>query len=289
MELAAWDLAGRALGLSLADLLGGASRRSIELVCPVPAVVAERWLDAGTIDRELADPAGIERVAGWAAARATEAGFAAFKYKSAGRSAEWDLAVMRALRRALGGDARLRFDPNAAYPSAQALALCERLEEVGLEFFEDPTDDVEGLAAIRAGSRTPVATNMAVVQMDQLAAAARRGAVDVVLADLFMWGGVERFRALAHAATSLGLEVGIHSLFETGVATAANLHLAAALPELRLANDSGHHLLAADVVRPALGPVRGGRLTLPNGPGLGVELDPGAVDEFTLDAATIVA
>jgi glucarate dehydratase len=283
LELAAWDLAGQASGLPVADLLGGAGRREIEVVCPVPAVITARALDRVELLEHLARTENAALVGQYAALQAERFGFRCFKYKSAGISTAWDVAAMTALRTALGPDAQLRFDPNAAYPPAQAIALGRRLEPLRLEFLEDPTDDQEGLAAVRAAVATPVATNMCLVQIDQLAPAVRRRAVDVVLADVYMWGGIERLRSMVWAATLCGLEVGIHSLFETGIGTAVNLHLAAALPELRRANDSGLHVLERDVVQGSPGRVRDGRMTLPDGAGWGVTLDETALQELTVD------
>src|SRR5258708_2634659 len=195
---------------------------------------------------------------------------------------------MQGLRDALGPDARLRFDPNAAYGPAEATALCQRMEPLALEFYEDPTDDIEGLANLRARVERPVATNMCVIQLDHLPAAIRRGAIDVVLADLFMWGGIANYRIMADVALSAGLEVAIHSLFETGIGTAANLHLAAAIPRVQRANDSGHHVLASDVLAEHL-PIYDGKMRLPEAPGLGVSIDPARLARLTVKEASVRA
>ncbi len=287
LELALWDLAGRAFGVSVSALLGGATRERVELVCPIPAVAVERPVTPVELDRHQADLGNVDRVADWAEAQREQSGFGAFKYKSTARSPAWDEAVMRALRARLGAEARLRFDPNGGYPPVEAIRLCDRLEELDLEFFEDPTDDLEGLARLRRRARTPVATNMAVVEPAHLPAAIRRKAVDVVLADVFMWGGVGRWRDLVAVADGFGLEVGVHSLFETGVATALNLHLAAAHPSIRRANDSGLHLMGADVTT-GLGPIANGALGVPTGPGLGVTLDRAELDRWTVGPVTVV-
>jgi glucarate dehydratase len=157
------------------------------------------------------------------------------------------------------------------------------MEPLRLEFLQDPTDDQEGLARLRTEVETPVATSMAVIQVDQLAAAIRRTPVDILLADLSLWGGPLRFRSLVHTAAATGLEVAIHSLFETGIGTAANLHLAAAFGEIKRATDSGHHVLEDDVIRPGVLAVRNGAMAVPEGPGLGVELDPLRLRELTIE------
>jgi glucarate dehydratase len=288
VELAMWDLVGRKVGLPLGALLGGAERGPVELVCPVPAVILDAPVGRAELETRFADRAGVDGVAHYAVDQAARLGFRSFKYKSAAARPDFDLAVMTALREALPA-AQLRFDPNAGYPPAEAIALCRRLEPLGLEFYEDPTDDQEGLARLRAEVTTPVATNMAVIQIDQLAAAIRRRPVDVILADLFLWGGPLRFRGLVHCASAVGFEVAIHSLFETGIGTAANLHLAAAFGEIRRANDSGLHGLARDVT--VAGPLRieDGAMTVPWTAGLGVELDRDAVRDLAIEERELVS
>jgi glucarate dehydratase len=288
LELAAWDVTGQAWGLGLAELMGGAVRRDIEVVCPLPAVIVDRVVGRAELAQLFREPAHAAGVVDYALEQRRRHGFRCFKYKSAGASASYDLAVMQALRDALGPEARLRFDPNAAYGPAEATALCQRLEPLALEFYEDPTDDIEGLATLRARVSRPVATNMCVIQLDHLPAAIRRGAIDIVLADLFMWGGVANYRIMADAAESFGLEVAIHSMFETGIGTAANLHLAAALPRVQRANDSGHHVLAADVLAEPM-PIVDGRMRLPDKPGLGVAIDPARLDRLTVKELAVRA
>jgi glucarate dehydratase len=288
LELAAWDATGKAWGLSLAELIGGALRRDIEVVCPLPAVIVDGVVSRAALLALFEDPANAKGVVDYALAQRRKHGFRCFKYKSAAASARYDLAVMQGLREALGADAQLRFDPNAAYGPAEATALCQRLEPLALEFYEDPTDDIEGLANLRARVTRPVATNMCVIQLDHLPAAIRRGAIDVVLADLFMWGGVSNYRIMADVAASFGLEVAIHSLFETGIGTTANLHLAAALPLVQRANDSGHHVIAADVLAEEM-PIVDGRMRLPDKPGLGVTLDPNRLAKLTVKEVSVHA
>jgi glucarate dehydratase len=100
------------------------------------------------------------------------------------------------------------------------------------------------LARLRRSLTRPLASNMVLIHFDHFAPAVRRGAVDVLLADLFHWGGVENFRDMAAAAEAFGLEAALHSFYETGVATAANLHLALGLGLTGFANDQGHEGLA---------------------------------------------
>jgi glucarate dehydratase len=166
--------------------------------------------------------------------------------------------------------------------------LCKRLDNLGLEFFEDPTGELEGIARLRAAVKTPVATNMWVVKDEQLAPAIRRQAVDVVLGDLFMWGGIDALRRMAKAAHAFGLKPALHSVYETGIATVANLHLASALPEVEYPNDASLHFMSVDVLaEPQV--VADGRMQLPVGPGLGVTLDHATLEKLATERAEIGA
>ncbi|MBX3146396.1 MAG: hypothetical protein KF785_06455 [Gemmatimonadales bacterium] len=271
LDLALWDLSARLAGSSLGGMLGGRCRDAVPLVCPLPALMLDRPMPRAEVTRLFSDLGRVDAVVEYAVRQAEQYGFRCFKYKSAAVSPAFDRAVMASLRQRFP-DAALRFDPNAGYPPAEAIGLCQSMDDLGLEFFEDPTDDQAGLARLRSKVRTPIATNMCIIQPDHLAAAVRSRPVDVILADLYLWGGVGRFRSLVHAAEPLGFEVAIHSLFETGIGTAANLQLAAAFPGIRRANDCGYHALSEDVVTAELA-IQDGAVRVPAGPGLGVDLD----------------
>jgi glucarate dehydratase len=276
LDLAAWDAAARAAGLSLRGLLGDAAAGGeVAIACPLPAAAPGRLVSRAELAAHMADPGNAARVAELALSIAERWGVGAFKYKSTGTSAAWDLAVLAALRRALGPAARLRFDPNAAYATEAARRLCLDLEPLGLEFHEDPTDGLEGMARLAAALRTPLATNMCITAPEHLAAADRRPGTSVVLGDIFYWGGVAGLRDMAAVARLIGLTPALHSFYETGLATAANAAMALAfgLAE-RHPMDCGWPLLAEDIVAPEALRIAAGRLAAPEGPGLGLAPDP---------------
>ena len=115
------------------------------------------------------------------------------------------MALLRDLRAALGPSVKLRWDPNANYPPAEAAALAQRLEELNLEHYEDPTRGIAGMAQVRAHVTTPLATNMCVITFDHLAHAIRQPCVDVLLADVVMWGGPQAIVDLAAVTPLLAL------------------------------------------------------------------------------------
>jgi glucarate dehydratase len=278
LDLAAWDASARLLGLPLATLLGhGGPVPPVPVAAPLPAAVPPAGVeDRDALARHMADPGNAARIGDLAAALAERHGLAAFKWKSAGRDPAWDIAAMSALRARLGGQARLRHDPNGAYTLDAALALGHALAPLAPEFLEDPTDGLEGMARLAPLLPMPIATNMAILSPADLAARHRRGAgPQIVLGDLFYWGGVAGLADMARIARRIGLMPALHSFYEGAVATAANAHLAAALA---LADphpmDCGTPGLASDVVPDGVLEIAAGRLHVPPGPGIGLVPDP---------------
>jgi glucarate dehydratase len=279
LELAAWDAAARHLGLPLGTMLGDArpeGEGSVEVASALPAAVPGTKVSRTELVAHMADTANVARVAELAADYAARCGVSAFKYKSAGTGPEWDLAALAALRQRLGPAARLRCDPNAAYGTEEALRFCRAAEPLGLEYHEDPTDGLEGMARLGAQIRTGLASNMCVIAPEHLAAAVRRGLRITVLGDLFLWGGVAGLCDMVRATRLLpGLTPAVHSFYETAVVTAANAHIA-----LALALDDPHPMdcgwpgVAEDVVAPDALRIAGGRLFRPAGAGIGVVPEP---------------
>jgi glucarate dehydratase len=291
LDLAAWDAVARSLKMSLAELIGTTGgykpgrKEAIDVVSTLPAAILRKAGTRKDLTDHLDRLANTRLVVEFAQEQARKSGFRSFKLKSAAYSPAWDWKLLNELRAALP-QARIRFDPNANYGPATATALCRRLDALGLEFFEDPTGELEGLARLKAAVKTPVATNMWVVRDEHLLPAIRRKAVDVVLGDLFMWGGIDPWRRMARTAHAYGLKPALHSVYETGIATVANLHLAAALPEIEYPNDAGLHFLSTDVLAEPQ-PVRDGAMQLPTGHGIGVTLDQDKLAAVTVETVNI--
>ncbi|MGW4525362.1 mandelate racemase/muconate lactonizing enzyme family protein [Amycolatopsis sp. NPDC004378] len=259
LDVACWDLIGHVTGQSVADLLGGRVRDEV----PITALVTRA--DApGAAGRELA-----QGVAEHAAKVVARGGFTAVKLKGT-TDVRGDVAIMRELRRALP-DVELRVDPNAAWSVPDSIRAGLALEELDLEYLEDPCAGIEGMAQVRAKVRIPLCTNMCVVRFEEFAPAVRLGAVDVVHGDVYKWGGIAATKALAAHCETFGLGMNLHSGGELGIATAAHLAVVASTPVLSRAIDSMYYLHADDIVEPL--ELTGGRLRVPSGPGLGVTVD----------------
>ncbi len=146
-----------------------------------------------------------------------------------------------------------------------------------LEYLEDPTGGLSGMAEVAALAPMPLATNMCVVAFADLPEAVRRNSVQVVLADHHYWGGLRACAELAAICRTWGIGVSMHSNSHLGISLAAMVHLAASTPELTYAADTHTPWQSGvDVVAEPL-PITGGAVTVPDRPGLGVTLDEDAL------------
>ena len=268
-EVACLDIQGRAAGRPVCDLLGGAVRDAV----PYSAYLFFKW--AGHPDAppdewgEALDPAGI---VAQARRMIDRHGFGSIKLKGGVYPPAQEIAAIRALRDAFP-DLPLRLDPNCAWQVSTSLEVAVALTDV-LEYLEDPTPTIAGMAAVAERSELPLATNMCVVAFEHIPPAVAAGAVQVILADHHYWGGLTRSRQLAAICDTFGIGLSMHSNSHLGISLAAMTHLAAATPNLRYACDTHYPWNAgSDILTGSPLSFVDGSLPVPNGPGLGVELD----------------
>ncbi|HVT71439.1 MAG TPA: enolase C-terminal domain-like protein, partial [Trebonia sp.] len=174
----------------------------------------------------------------------------------------------------------LRLDPNAAWTVETSLRVARELDGV-LEYLEDPTPGLDGMAEVAAKAPMPLATNMCVVAFDQLEPAVRKRSVGVILSDHHYWGGLKRSALLAGICENFGIGLSMHSNSHLGISLAAMVHVAGATPNLTYACDTHWPWKSEDVIRPGvLGFDENGSVPVPTAPGLGVELDEDALAEL---------
>jgi glucarate dehydratase len=267
-EVACLDIQGKAAGLPVSDLLGGAVRETV----PFSAYLFYKW--AGHPGDEpdgwgaALDPDGIVAQA----RRMTEEyGFSAIKLKGGVFPPEEEIEAVRALHKAFP-DTPLRLDPNAAWTVETSVRVAGELDGI-LEYLEDPTPGQQGMAEVARQASMPLATNMCVVAFDELSSAVARDSVQVVLSDHHYWGGLQRSLLLAGICRTFDLGLSMHSNSHLGVSLAAMTHLAAATPNLTYACDTHWPWKTEEVVVPGALEFAGGAVRVPRGPGLGVELD----------------
>ena len=272
-EVACLDVQGHALGRPVSDLLGGLVRDAV----PFSAYLFYKWAahpgqEPDTFGEAL-DPDGLV-----AQARQIidEYGFTAIKLKGGVFPPEEEMAAIEALSRAFPG-VPLRLDPNAAWTPQTSVKVASGLAGI-LQYLEDPTPGLDGMAEVAAQSPMPLATNMCVVAFDQLAPAVGKGSVKVVLSDHHYWGGLQRSRLLAGICDTFGLGLSMHSNSHLGISLAAMVHLAGATPNLTYACDTHWPWKTEDVVKDGVLRFVDGSVPVPTTAGLGVEIDDAALD-----------
>jgi glucarate dehydratase len=271
-EVACLDVQGHAVERPVSDLLGGAVRDAV----PFSAYLFYKWAahPGGEPDAfgEALDPAGIV-----AQARriVDEYGFSAIKLKGGVFPPEEEMAAIEALRAAFPTHP-LRLDPNAAWTPETSMKVASGLAGI-LEYLEDPTPGLDGMADVARQAPMPLATNMCVVAFDQLAPAVAKQSVGVVLSDHHYWGGLQRSRLLAGICENFGLGLSMHSNSHLGISLAAMVHLAGATPNLTYACDTHWPWKTEEIVKPGALSFVDGSVAVPTGPGLGIEIDDDAL------------
>lgn len=256
VDMALWDIAGKAAGRSLSDLLGGARRPRV----PVMASL-DRYNDANKVT------ARIER--------ALEAKVAAVKVH------EFDLDVIEPARKLAGPQMPFVADCNNAHTMADVHAALSRWQALDLVFLEDPVWPPEALLEQPPLPRVTVGLGADLGSAEQLAVYARAPSVGVVQPDICMIGGVsEAWRAMALLAR-LGVSIAPHTPF-IGPAALATLHVLAAMkeaayfavieaePHMAMFGDGGFTRWQPD-------------LAVPTGPGLGSDPDPAYLKKYAVD------
>jgi D-arabinonate dehydratase/D-galactarolactone cycloisomerase len=262
VDLALWDLRGKAAGQPVHRLLGGPVRTTVPVYAsPIP------FLPSLTESAERA-------------LSFVEQGFKAVKLKL-GRGFETDMAHAGAVAAALDGKAALQVDLNCAYDVKTAIRLGLALETLGVRWLEEPlaTDDVAGLAEVRAAVRIPVVTGESEFIRYGYRDFLLHRAVDVVMPNLARAGGITEARRIAALCSAFHVDVSPHGV-GSAVGLAAALQFAAATPNVpvheynRLPNPLRDDL--------AVTPFQlvDGELEVPSGPGLGVTLNEDLVAEY---------
>ena len=281
VEVACLDAQGRLLGRPVSDLLGGRVRDTV----PFAAYLFYKWAEHPALDGrpavgddwgEALDPAGVVAQARLMQQRY---GFRSFKLKGGVFPPDEEIAAVEALAEAFPGQP-LRLDPNTAWTVETSKYVARRLDGV-LEYLEDPTAGIPGMAEVAEESPMPLATNMCVVAWEHLRPAVERNAVQVLLTDHHYWGGLRRTRELAAVCEAFGLALSMHSNSHLGISLAAMTHVAAAIPNLDHSCDTHYPWNSADdVIVPGVLEIRDGEVAVPTGPGLGVELDHDALERL---------
>lgn len=274
VDIALWDLRGKHVGEPVGRLLGGRRRSSIRAYA-----TGHFFTDCDSFET-LRDRVVEE-------ARANvDAGFDALKNKiGLSRHFPWgreeDVELVRAIREAVGNDVRLMTDANHAYDVADATWVAERLSDLGVYFFEEPLppEQFDAYARVNETAGVSLAAGECWAFEGEFDRAVETGAVDFLQPDVTSAGGITSARRTAELAAANGLRC-IPHVFGTPIALAASLQVLSTLPgEPMLEFDRTPNPIRERLVED---PIRndGNSVPIPDGLGLGIDVDPNAVAEF---------
>jgi D-galactarolactone cycloisomerase len=269
VDIALWDVVGRALGQPVHRLLGGVGRREVD--CYASSI---NWADAQTMQTQARDVVAM--------------GFRTVKVKlgaPVGRAIEAAAAV----REAVGPGVALGVDANWAYSLDEAVAVGQALQGLGYVFFEEPIvpEDLDGYAHLRRCLTVPLAAGESDYTVAHAAQLITPRLVGLIQPDVARAGGISETRDIATLAYAHHVGYAPHVGWSGAVCVAASLQLAAAMPAFRTFECMfvGNPLRDALTTSPVGAPTQlvDGRLPVPQGPGLGVEIDWHRVDELRID------
>lgn len=269
-EVAFMDLQARTLGIPLVELLGGAVRDKVSY----SAYLFYKW-DA-SVDPEYApDPYGeavnAEQIVQQARQMIGQYGFESIKLKAGVFDPMEEADAILALKAAFPNQP-LRIDPNSNWSMATSLKVADKLRG-SLEYYEDPTPTLEGMAALHKATGMPLASNMVITNWAELKRSIELNSVQILLSDHHFWGGLRATQALAQTCQTFGLGLSMHSNSHLGISLMAMTHLAASVQHLSYACDTHYPWQSDEVLVGGKVPIVGGCVHLTNQPGLGVELD----------------
>ncbi len=269
-EVAFLDLQARSIGIPLVELLGGAVRNKV----PYSAYLFYKW-DA-SVDPEYGpdkygEAVNPQQIVSQAKAFIDEYGFESIKLKAGVFDPLEEADAVLALHAAFPRH-QLRIDPNSNWTMATSLAVADKLKGC-LEYYEDPTPTLEGMAELHRATGLPLATNMVVTNWDELRRSVALNSVQILLSDHHYWGGLRATQALAKTCQAFGLGLSMHSNSHLGISLMAMTHLAASVHHLSYACDTHYPWQSDEVLAGGKVPITGGCVHLTDKPGLGVELD----------------
>ncbi len=262
LEMALWDVAGKATDRPVYELLGGALHEEIGYFgFPQGETPGEIAAEAQRFAEE-----GCEII-----------------YVKVGQGDAIDLAIVEQTRAAIGPERRLRLDPNEHWGPLTAARLMPKVAAFDIEFVEQPGDceSLAALAQVRAESPVAIAADQRVFTPHDAYDVCRAQAADLIVLGLHETGGITRFLKAGRIAEAAGINICIHGLHETGITTCAAHQAAALLPNLDDGNQYMNHFLAWDIIESPDLTLTAGKLSLLPGPGLGFSLDWDAVTRAT--------
>lgn len=275
VDIALHDLAGKALDVPVYELLGGQHRDRIPVAHSL-----------GIMDNNRAVAEAEEAVV---------EGAGTIKAK-AGLDAERDIDLVRRLRETLGPEITIRVDANEGYNLvSEAVRVIREMEAYDIAYMEQPVADLEDMAAIASEVDVPIMADESAWTAQDIFNIRRHRAAELFSLYVTKPGGLHRAREVAVVADAVGLECDIGGSIEMGIGNAANLHLGAAVPIAGMASVTPVNRPAEaydgeiagvyyedDIIADSL-EYANGSVLVPEGPGLGVEVDESKLETYSIE------
>jgi D-galactarolactone cycloisomerase len=277
IDIALWDILGKATGLPVGQLLGGVHRSKVKPYCSLL----------------MEEPARMKDVV----AEYADKGFRAFKigWGPFGRAQDvkLDEAIVRAARDGIGAGAQLFVDAGASdawWPHGLkwAMRTAEMLKDFDVGWFEEALkpDAIDDYCHLRRVSPVPIAGGEVLTRRQSFLPWLQRGAFDIVQPDVTKVGGIAEQRRIVHLAQEFGVKYVGHG-WNTALGVAADLQLASAFPNVDLVEFIGGSPYVDGILAEPFALDAQGDLAIPDKPGLGVEIDRDKLARYTPDAAML--
>ena len=276
IDIALWDIKGKHFGLPVSTLLGGRKNEYIK-----PYATGLYFSKGGDLKKKLVEEALMYK----------EQGFKGIKMK-VGLGVTRDVEMVSAVRKAIGQDIELMIDSNHAYSLKEAAQLSDKIEHLDLSWFEEPVSPeyYDQYRQLREKTKIPISGGECEYLRHGFLHLFQQQSVDIAQPDICAAGGITEVKRIAEMAGTFGVEIVPHS-WGTGVALHAAMHLISNLdhvpgrmykPEPWMELDRTENALRDVLTEPLIKPEKG-LIKVPDKPGLGVDINEEALNEFKLD------
>jgi L-alanine-DL-glutamate epimerase-like enolase superfamily enzyme len=261
IDMALWDICGKACNQPLYNLFGGKVRENADYFYYL-AMAGEESLIAQCKD-------GLAR------------GYQVF-YLKVGLNIRTEYEMVRIVRQAIGPENRIRLDANGAWTVNQALRNLDLLDEFRIDFIEQPVsqDPVANMQEVRARSRVAISANEGMWTAEDAFRQINSRTADVYCFSPYWVGSLAEFQRLSRVAAMQGLQICKHTHGEFGIAAAAAHHILLTLPNVVDGNQQTAQIMRDDVLKQPLPIASGPEWGVPEGAGLGIAVDEQKVEKY---------